>query len=154
MLKNINIRFELLFLLLAAVLSFVLVFPIIQSNVDFPFLAKNIFLAMTAVLLFKHIFLLKFTWLNRFQKLKIAIIPFSIPFILVMVRMLNGFTTFADEMPLADMMQDVPYERQLFLARYIKIEYVAVAVMAISAGIILPFRLLISIWREVNRKDV
>lgn len=151
--KTVSYRLEFLFILLAAVLAFVLVFPIIQASPDFPFLKKNIFLAFAAVFLFEHIFFLKYSWINQFQKLKIALIPFSIPLTLVMVRMLNGFTTFADEMPLADIMKDLPYERQLTMARYIKIEYVSVAVMAIAAGIIFPFRLLVSIWREVNRKD-
>lgn len=67
------------------------------------------------------------------------------------MRMLNSFTTYIDEVALADLMTEIPYEKQMLLTKYIRIEFIASGVMAIVSAIILPFKLLISIWREVNR---
>ena len=69
-----------------------------------------------------------------------------------MMRMLNAFTTFCDEVPLADLMPDMSIDQMRFTTDYIRTEYVFVGVAAIVASIIFPFRLLVSIWREVNRK--
>ncbi len=149
---SFNLKFELLFFLLAAVLAAILIMPIIRADIGFPFLIKNITVIVLAVLLFKHVFFLKYTWLNNFQKIKIALIPLSIPLIVFLFRLLNGFTTYIDEIPLGDLMQDIPFEEQRTLSNYIRIEYVTMSVMAIIAALIFPFRLLVNIWREVNRR--
>ncbi len=151
--QNVNLRLELLFLLLAAVLTAVILLPIRQAGIEFPFYAKNMILIFVSVMWIKHIFLLKHSWINQFQKLKIALIPLSIPFIIALARMLNSFTAYIDEIALADLMLELPYEEQKFLIRYIRIEYVTVGVTAIVAAIILPFKLMISVWREVNRSS-
>lgn len=147
-----SIRLQILFIVLAIALAAFLVFPIWQANIDFPFYQKNIILAIAGVLLFQFIFFLKYTWLDRYQKLKIALIPLSVPVIFIFIRMLNQFTTFMDEMPLAELMNGMPYDEQQFLASYIKIEYVAVGVLAIVGAILFPFKLLKSVWREVNNR--
>ena len=151
--QTTSYRLEFLFLILAAAFALILVFPIYYAGVDFPFLIKNIIIIFIGVILFKHIFFLKYSWINKYQKLKIALIPLSVPLVIILVRTLNGFTTFIDEMPMADLMPELDYERQKFFSQYIRIEYIAVCVVAIAASIILPFKLLVSIWREVNRKD-
>lgn len=147
-----SIKLELLFIVLAIVLAGFLVFPIWYAGIDFPFYAKNVLLAIAGVLLIKYLFFLKHTWLNQYQKIKIALIPLSVPLIFIFIRMMNQFNTFMDEMPLADLMMDMPYEEQRFYAQYIKVEYVAVAVTAVVGSILLPFRLLVSVWREVNNR--
>ena len=129
----------------------IILFPIYNANIDFPFKFQNAVLIFIAVILLKHIFLLKHSWLNRYQKLKIALIPLSVPLIIYLMRMLNSFMAFIDEVALADIMKDLSYERQVFLTKYIRIEFVASGVMAIIAAIVFPFKLLISIWKEVNR---
>jgi len=127
--------------------------PIYMYEINFPFTFQNGVLIFCAILLFKHVFFLKYTWLNHFQKIKIALIPLSIPIIVSFMRMLNAFTTYTDEQPLADMMGHMSFEDQKGMVRYIKIEYVIVAVMAIAAAIIMPFRMLVSVWREVKAQQ-
>lgn len=150
--NSFNLRLELLFLLLAVFLTIAVLFPMLFFKVDFPFMIKNAILVFISVLLFKHIFFLSHSWIDRYQKLKIALIPFSVALIFILIRLLNGFTTFADEMPLADLMEHLPFSQQHFLSRYIKVEFIASAVVAISLAIIFPFRMLVSVWREVNRR--
>ena len=130
----------------------ILLAPIWQAQVEYPFYVKNTAFIIIGVMLVKHIFFLKYTWLNNFQKLKILFIPLSIPMILILIRTLNSFTAFADQVALAELMPDLSFERQRFLSRYIKAEFIIVAVVAISAGILFPFRLLVSVWREVNNR--
>ena len=148
-----NLRLEFLFLLLAAVLVVFILFPIVYAEIQYPFYWQNALLIIIAVFLIKHIFLLKHSWLNKFQKVKIVLIPLCIPLIIYLMRMLNQFTTYIDEVPLADLMTNLSYDRQLFLTRYIRVEFIAWGVMAIVGAIILPFKLIISIWREVNRPN-
>ncbi len=148
----INYKLEFLFLLLGACLAGFLVLPIVHARIDFPFIWYNVIFSFAAVILFKHVFLLHHTWLNHFQKLKIALIPLSVPIIFTFIRMLNGFTTHIDEVAIADSFAHLPIERRQFFTAYIKTEYIAVAVTAIAGAILFPFRLLINIWREVNNK--
>ena len=150
--QPINVRLELLFILLATALAGFLVFPIWHAQFDFPFLIKNIVLVFAAVLLFKHVFFLKYTWLSHFQKIRIALIPFSVPIIFIFIRILNQFTTYIDENAIADFMDHLSFEKQQFLTNYVRMEFVTVAVMAIAGAIALPFRLLVSIWKEVNKR--
>jgi hypothetical protein len=139
-------------MLLAAALTSIVLFPIVYSGVNFPFLWQNAVLVFAAVILFKHIFFLKHSWLDSFQKIKIALIPFSVAMIFVLMRMLNVFTRYIDEMPLAELMDHLSFEEQSALARYIKVEYVTSAVVTLTAAIIFPIRMLVSIWREVNQR--
>lgn len=147
-----SLRLEILFLILAAALTAFVLFPIRHAGIDFPYYAQNAIFVLLSVILFKHIFLLKYSWINRFQKLKIAFIPLSVVLIIMLIRMLGDFINFMDEQPLSDLMPDMPYERQKFLTAYIRVEYITSAILAITAAIILPFRFLVSIWREVNRR--
>jgi hypothetical protein len=53
---------------------------------------------------------------------------------------------------LMDMLNYLPFEQQKKLSTYIKTEYLLTGVGAIAASIIFPLRLIVAIWRKINRR--
>lgn len=143
---------ESMFWLLALLIAAAVLFPLSRPGVDFPLIGENMILIITAVILLKHLFLLEYSVINRWRAVKIALIPLSVPFAFYLIRLLSRFTLFMDEQSLTEMCISCAHDTQMTLANYVRIEYLLFGVMAIAAAILLPLKLLRSVWREINRR--
>ena len=138
-------------LLIALILSFMFIGPYLYYGIRLPFYWYNLLFIFVFVVFFKHIFFLQYSFIDSYQKLKMLIIPCSFIFVFVLIRMLSKFAVFVDTFALAEFMTDLPYKERVFLSKLFKNQYVFFAVGAILASFVLPIRLIVSVWREVNR---
>lgn len=148
------LQLELLWWLITALITALVVFPIYFNIADYPFYVMNIVFIVTFITISRYLFLLPYTFLARIEWLKITIVFLCIPLIFYLVQALNGFQTFLDEEGVGKLVGDMPTERQLQWTDYIRSELLLFGVGSVIASVLLPFRLLLSVWRGRNRGTV
>ena len=147
-------RLELLWWLLTALVVAGLLYPILREIEDYPFLVLNVIFIVISITFARYIFLLKHTFLAKKQWLKVVLVFLCIPIILYLINGINYFQTFLDEQGIESFMSGIELEAQYSLAAYIRNEMIFFGVGSLISAIIMPFRLLISVWRLHNRGTV
>lgn len=147
-------RLELLWWLLTVLVVAGLLYPILRDIKDYPFLVLNIVFIVIAITFTRYIFLLKHTFIAKRQWVKVVFVFLCIPIILYLINGINYFQTFLDEKGIESFMSGIDLEKQYALVTYIRNEMIFFGVGSLIAAIIMPFRLLISVWRLHNRGTV
>lgn len=144
-------QLELIFWVFTAIITAVVLLPILTSVENYPFLFINIVYIVAAVTVTRYLFLLRHTFLARRQHLKVAVFFLFIPFIFYLIQELNHFQVFLDEEGLDAVVGNLPYEQRNNMMDYIRNQMILFGVASIVASVALPFRLLASVWRLRNR---
>ena len=152
--KSLIAQLELVWWIFTAVVAFAFIFPITSKIANYPFLMSNIIFIVVFLTLGRYFLFLKHTFLAKQQKIKMVIFVLCIPLIGYLVNQLNLFQTSVVERGIESFIREIPYEDQFSLANYIFKEMNFFGVGAIIVAILLPFRLLLSIWRVRNRGTV
>ena len=148
------LKLEFIWWLFTIVLIVGVLIPIWNAIENFPFYRMNVIFIVAFVTISRYLFLLKFTFLGPQQYLKIGIILLSPILIFYLVSELNYFQTFLDEEGLEAVVGDLPLKSQGSMVDYIRSEILLFGVGSIISAIILPFRLLYSIWSLRNRGKI
>ncbi len=144
-------QLELIFWVFTAIITAVVLLPILTSVENYPFLFINIVYIVAAVTVTRYLFLLRHTFLARRQRLKVAVFFLFIPFVFYLIQELNHFQVFLDEEGLDAVVGNLPYEQRNNMMDYIRNQMILFGVASIVASVALPFRLLASVWRLRNR---
>lgn len=152
--RRLSIQLELLFWLFTAVIAFALIYPIYRTGSDFPFTTMLLIFIVAFVTLTRYLFLLKFTFLAHQKWTKAVVIIGSIPLIFYLISELNMFQTFVDEEGLDQFFRFMPLIERINLTDYIRNVMIFFGTASIIVAILFPFRMLISIWRNVNKQTV
>lgn len=156
--KKSSYTLELIFWLITAVITFGVLLPILINFNSFPFLWRNILIIVIAINYTRYTFLWRHTIFAKSNIVRGLILLGTIPLVFFMIQSLNTFQTHLDDggydvfmdllkNPLAD-------EGKKGMLQYIRSEFVFFSVAAISAGVVMPIRIIISIWRTKNNKGV
>lgn len=137
------------FLLAAGVL-----YPILSNTNNYPFTFSNVLFIATFITLTRHIFLLKYTYLAHANRIKIIIILSTAPFVFYLVTELNYFQTFIDENSIDFFLGHLNEPLHTQLESYIHTEMILFGVGAVIAAVVLPLRLVVSLWRWKNTGEV
>lgn len=148
------IQLELLWWLVTLLLIVLIGLPILLTVEKYPFWVSNILFILTFITTTRYIFLLRFTWLADLVWIKVVVFFLAIPFVFLLIQELNAFQGFLDERGMDAVVGALPLEKQSSLITYIRSEYLLFGVGAIVGSIVLPVRLLISIWRIYNKVGV
>ena len=150
--QKLTFQFEILFWLFTALVVVGFIYPIYKTGALFPFYLMLIIFIITFVTLTRYIFLLKFTAISHNMWVKGILIVCSIPFVFFLISQLNTFQTFIDEEGLDQFFRFMPLVERLDLQKYIRSVMIFFGTGAIIASIIFPFRMMISIWRNINKQ--
>ena len=139
--------------MLAATLLVVLIvlLPIWKSNVDYPFYFSNILFIVVFITLSRYIFLWKHNFFARNLVFKVIVIFTAIPFIFYLIDGLSAFQGFADDKGLQTLVNSLDMPDQSSMIKYIRTEMLFFGVGAVIVAILFPLRMLISIWRVINK---
>lgn len=130
-------------------------YPIYTKAADtYPFFKSNMLFIIAFVTFTRFIFLLKYTFLANLEKTKVAIILFSAIIVFFLVNELNFFQTYLDEKGLGSFLGHLSLPEQNTLGTYINRMTLFFGVGSAIAAAVLPFRLVLSIWRGRNRGTV
>jgi len=152
--KSLIAQLEFVWWIFTAIVAFVFIFPITSKITNYPFLMTNIIFIVVFLTFGRYFLFLKHTFLAKQQKLKMVIFVLCIPLVSYLVNQLNIFQTSVVERGIESFIREIPYDDQFSLANYIFKEMQFFGVGAIIVAILLPFRLLLSIWRVRNRGTV
>jgi len=151
--KNLSLKMELLWWVITGLIIAAIIYPILNYTTDYPFLLLNIMYIVIFITFSRYIFLLKHTFLANAQLLKVAIILLSIPIIAYLINGIHYFQTYIDENGMEALFGDNSIN-QIQMGNFIRNELILFGVGSVIAAIILPFRLVISLWRWKNRGTV
>ena len=152
--RSLSIKMELIWWLVTMLLVAAIIYPILEYTDNYPFLALNIIYIIVFVTFSRYIFLLKFTILANAHLVKVAIILISIPIIAYLISGINFFQTYIDENGMDSFLSSGSSVSQEQIGSFIKNELILFGVGSVMAAILLPFRLVISLWRWKNRGTV
>jgi len=147
-------KVELFWWMFTSVLVCIILLPIYTKVPFYPFYAENIFFIVAFITFTRYIFLLPLTLIAKFKWIKVFIIAVSVILFFVMSTGMSDFRNFVDEKGLQTLVTNLDVQAQSNLINYIKNEMIFFGVGSIIAGVILPFRMLISLWRMKNRGTV
>ena len=129
--------------------------PIYLTVDNFPFYILNSIYIVTFITVTRYIFLLKYTFVARREIWKIIFVFLMIPAIFLLVQELNLFQTFLDENGMEAMVGEIlPLSRRTAINKYIYNEIMLFGIGSIISCTVLPFRLLISVWRGRNGEGI
>jgi len=126
----------------------------VSKITDYPFLITNIIYIIVFVTFTRYIFLLKHTFLSHRQVLKPILIVLCIPLFFYLVSELNYFQTYLDERGIDSFLGEISYENRPRIASFIRNEMILFGVGSIITTVILPLRMILSLWRWKNRGTV
>jgi len=152
--KSLSIRLELVWWIATALMLMGVLFPIYKVEANYPFWITNILFILVSVTFTRYIFLLKHTFLARFQWGKVAIIILCIPLFIYMIKVMHQFQLYLDEIGLQDIFAHLSYNGQEHMTKYVQAEMLFFGAASIIVTGLLPFRMLISYWRTLNRGTV
>ena len=127
--------------------------PIYLNDIDFPFYEANIAFVLIFITFTRYIFLLQFTWLQEYRYVKIGIIALSLLLVVSLLNWLFMFNRFVDEQGLEEITYHLKFEKQMSMVNYIRTEVLFFGVGSIVSAIVLPVRLMHSVWRDFNPKE-
>ncbi|MDZ4749625.1 MAG: hypothetical protein SH808_14150 [Saprospiraceae bacterium] len=132
----------------------IVLFPIWDNDIQFPFYFQNALLIALFITFTRYIFFLPLTFIARMKWIKVAIILSAVIFFFVMSTALSDFRNFVDERGLQTLVNHLHVTKQTRIIEYIKNEMVFFGVGGIITGLILPVRMIISLWRMRNKGTV
>lgn len=145
---------ELVWWVVTLVVAATIIFPIWSDMPDFPFFSTNFIFVISMITLTRYIFLLEHTFMARWLIFKIALIFLAIPIVFLLVQEVNYFQTYLDENGFEPFIKNVTATQQRSLATYVQSEMLFFGVGSVIAGLALPIRMLISVWRQYNLDKV
>ena len=153
--NNLSLVLEIVWWIFTLLLVAGVLYPIYsKANATYPFYKSTILFVVVFVTFTRYIFLLKHTFLAHFEKLKLAIILFSAITIFLLVNELNFFQTHLDEKGIGSFLGHLSLPEQDSLGAYIRNVLLFFGAGSIIAAIVLPLRLVVSIWLGRNRGTV
>ena len=147
-------QLELLWWMITGLVLAAVLLPIYFNIGNFPFYQLNIVVIVCFITLGRYIFLLPYTFIARRETWKIVIVFLCIPLVFYLVPELNYFQTFIDERGVESLVGKRPADTQMQWVYFIQNEILLFGVGAVITTVILPFRLILSVWRGRNRDTV
>ncbi|MBT8189099.1 MAG: hypothetical protein HKN67_03845 [Saprospiraceae bacterium] len=149
---NNRISFELIWILITSLFVGLVMLPVyLNLGMDFPFYIQNIGSIIIAITFIRYIFLLKHHFFTLHKWFKVAFIFIPIPVFIFLVDVISEFQAFYDEEGIHSIMKDLSYQTQRSMSTYIRTEVVFFWTAAMISTIFLPIRMIISLWREINK---
>ncbi len=138
--------------MVTAIILVIVLLPIHSAiGEDYFFYRQNILIIILAITLIRYIFLLKHHWISSSKWFKAIFIFVPIPIFFFLIGAFSDFQAFSDEKGINTILTKLPYKNQRALATFIRSEIVLFWSAAFLANLFMPFRMLISIWREINK---
>ncbi|MEN0005332.1 MAG: hypothetical protein AAF798_14360 [Bacteroidota bacterium] len=145
---------ELIWWVVTLIFVFAIIYPIYTTLDNYPFYLINVVYIVVFITLARYIFLLRYTILANNQTLKIILVFLCIPLVFYLVQELNAFQTYIDEEGIDALVGNLPFDQKDNMVNYIRSQMLLFGTGSIICGVLFPFRMTISVWRNRNRGTV
>lgn len=156
---RLKLSLELVWWIATAIFAVLILFPILRVFDNYPFLFANILFIFIFITFTRYIFLLKNTFLARLTPVKLLLIAACLPLLFYLISEVYAFQMFLDEQGSQALLspeylsKEVPISRRSRLLSYIRTETLFFGVGSVITTIIMPFRMILSLWRTYNTED-
>jgi len=141
----------LLWLIFTILLISVVLWPIYSNNINYQFYFNNILFIVVAVYFFRYIFRIKHTLIENKLLVKLIIMPLGIVMAIYTYMAMNDFIDYYQSFGIYKSLEKFDLDKQYFLGDYIQNQYLFFGVAALVSSIIIPIRMLISVFRVYNK---
>ncbi|HMP28737.1 MAG TPA: hypothetical protein PKD85_04005 [Saprospiraceae bacterium] len=149
---TLKFKAELIFVLLTSLISVLIMLPIWNYYGEkYTFYFYNTSFIILFLMAMRYLFLLKFTPISHNKIAKLIIIFLCLPLILYYIDGIYEFNRYLDEVGFVDISKGDPDEA-MSMASYTRTQYLFFGVSALITLGLLPFRMVVSIWRVTNKK--
>ena len=146
---------ELVWWLATGVILLLFLLPILTYVGDrYPFYLPNVILIIIFITFTRYIFLLKHTFVAHRRWLKLILIFLPIPLFFFTMDTLYNFQDFIDRGIHINMLSHLGPDLAMDIAKYIKYQYIFFGAGSIIVIFLLPVRMIVSIWRSINKGTV
>lgn len=156
---RLKLTLELVWWIATAILVVLVLLPIFNVSKVHPFLVSNVIFIVVFVTYTRYIFLLKNTFLARIRPIKILLILISLPLMFYLISHIYDVQMFLDEHGkqaffTSEMAREgVSAQRLEKVVNYMRSEMIFFGVASIIVAILMPIRMIMSIWRTYNTVD-
>lgn len=145
---------EIVFWTLSVVIAILIMKPVHDYfGTGFKYYTSNYAFIILFFTYTRYLFLLKFTPFSHNVWVKVFLVFASIPLMLWLIDDTYDFRRMLDEEGLEPLVRSASLDTRLSLAKYAKYEFVFFSTSAILTIIMVPIRMIVSIWRVRNKKD-
>ena len=146
-----KLLFTILWGFLMIVLPILVLWPVYANDIKFSFYLHNTLIIVAPLFFLRYIFFIKFTFIEKTIIPKLIIMPLAIVLGIYSYIIVNDFIEFYNNNGLYYSLEKFNLARQEFLGNYIYSQFVFFSMFTLITCIIIPFRMLISVWRVYNK---
>jgi len=150
--KKLFIRLEVTWWLITAILAVIIVLPIYLKVGSYPFLWDNLLFIAAFITFTRLIFFLRYTLIAEKKNIKIILFFLCLLMVFILIQKVNQFQIYIDEKGMESVIGAISYGEKAGLVSYIRKEMLFFGIGSAISAILLPLRLLKSIWHDVNSK--
>lgn len=151
---GLKLSLELIMWLFTIILVVLVLLPIYLNVQAYPFYFSNALFIVVFFTLARYIFLLRHTVVARSLAFKLLMMLLSIPMIMYLLGSVSTFQGFADDIGLQTLVTDLSIPKQESMMKYMKAEMIFFGVGAVIVAVLFPLRMLVSVWRGINKNTV
>ena len=152
--KN-KIILELVWWLVTLIVTLLILLPVLNYIGDkYSFYTPNAVFIALFITLTRYIFLLNHTVFATNKMVKLIFVFLPIPLFFYSIDALFNFQDFIDQGGHIEMLNHLRPDTAMDISRYIKYQFVFFGTGAIIVIILFPIRMIVSIWRGINKGTV
>lgn len=145
---SIRIKLELLFLAITLVLSFLIVLPILNADIEFALLPYNLIYCIVLLTILRYLVLWDYHPFRYSKYGKIALI-FIVPIsFFLLLEGIHSFVEFRDQIGFDLITSHLSYGESQSYKSYIEKEYLFFSVGSMICAFLLIFKMIRSLWRQ------
>lgn len=141
---------EILWWIVTLLVIILVLFPIWEDAPAYPFFFQNALFIILFITFSRYIFFLPISFIARAKWIKVAIIAAAAIAFFIMSTALGDFRNYLDEKGLQTLVDHLHVTEQTRMITYMKNEMIFFGVGSIITGILLPIRMIVSLWRMRN----
>ena len=145
---------EVIWWVVTFVITALIMLPIIQANIEFPWLNYNVIYLIAGITLVIYIFTLRhhpLAWSKPFKTAMILIVPILF---FPILEGLHSFLEYCDQEGLQNILTHLPADRQNWFMKYIRIEYVIAGVTCFMGAFAMIIKMIRSLWRQTKYNQI
>lgn len=151
---RIKLVVELIWWIITAILTLIVIFPMLNTFKQYDFIFSNSVFVIVTITFTRYLFLLKHTFLAYFRVGKVVLLFSCIPLVFYLIGEMNHFSYFLDNKGLQSFneyfVDGVSNETRQTILTYLEREMIFSGTASVIVSILIPFRMLISVWRVYN----
>lgn len=152
---NNKVVLEIVWWAITAVIAVLFLLPLLtQVGYRYPFYIPNVFFIVLFVTFTRYIFLLKHTLIANSKWIKLVLVFLPIPLFFFSMDALYNFQDFLDKGDHIKMLSLLSPDTAMNISKYMKYQFIFFGTGSLLVIFLFPIRMIISIWRGINKGTV